>query len=84
MQYYGDFVASVNDLLNLQPSRRNVRIHLQTFFFWKNICVSVLFISDGILPHLIFGLHISLKFGSEAWVLKKGEEQRLEAAQMKF
>jgi len=26
----------------------------------------------------------TLKFGSEAWVLKKREEQRLEAAQMKF
>jgi len=25
-----------------------------------------------------------LKFGSETWVLKKREEQRLEAAQMKF
>jgi len=25
-----------------------------------------------------------LKFGSEAWVLKKREEQRLEAAEMKF
>jgi len=25
-----------------------------------------------------------LKFGSEAWALKKREEQRLEAAQMKF
>jgi hypothetical protein len=25
-----------------------------------------------------------LKFGSEAWVMKKREEQRLEAAQMKF
>jgi len=25
-----------------------------------------------------------LKFGSEAWVLKKREEQRSEAAQMKF
>jgi hypothetical protein len=25
-----------------------------------------------------------LKFGSEAWVLKKKEEQRLEATQMKF
>jgi hypothetical protein len=25
-----------------------------------------------------------LKFGSKAWVLKKREEQRLEAAQMKF
>ena len=25
-----------------------------------------------------------LKFGSEAWVLKKREEQRIEAAQMKF
>ena len=26
----------------------------------------------------------ALKFGSEAWVLKKRQEQRLEAAQMKF
>ena len=26
----------------------------------------------------------ALKFGSEAWVLKTREEQRLEAAQMKF
>ena len=26
----------------------------------------------------------ALKLGSEAWVLKKGEEQRLEAAQIKF
>ena len=26
----------------------------------------------------------ALKFGSEAWVLKKREEQGLEAAQMKF
>jgi len=26
----------------------------------------------------------ALKFGREAWVLKKREEQRLEAAQMKF
>ena len=25
-----------------------------------------------------------MKFGSEVWVLKKREEQRLEAAQMKF
>ena len=25
-----------------------------------------------------------MKFGSEAWILKKREEQRLEAAQMKF
>jgi len=29
-------------------------------------------------------LKAELKFGSEAWVLKKREEQRLEAAQMKF
>ena len=27
---------------------------------------------------------VALKFGSEAWVLKKREERRLEAAQMKF
>ena len=26
----------------------------------------------------------ALKFGSEAWLLKKREEQRLETAQMKF
>jgi len=26
----------------------------------------------------------TLKFGNEAWVLKKREEQRLEAAQIKF
>ena len=26
----------------------------------------------------------ALKFGSEAWVLKKREEQRLDTAQMKF
>ena len=26
----------------------------------------------------------ALKFGSEAWVLKEREEQRLEAAQIKF
>jgi hypothetical protein len=26
----------------------------------------------------------ALKFGSETWVLKKREEERLEAAQMKF
>jgi len=26
----------------------------------------------------------ALKFGSEAWVLKKREEKRLEAAEMKF
>ena len=26
----------------------------------------------------------ALKFGSEVWVLKKREEQRLETAQMKF
>jgi hypothetical protein len=25
-----------------------------------------------------------LKFGSEVWVLKKGEEQRLETAQVRF
>ena len=30
-----------------------------------------------------FTAKAELKFGSEAWVLKRGEEQRLEAAQMK-
>jgi len=32
----------------------------------------------------ILGPLDSLKFGSEVWVLKKREEQSLEAAQMKF
>ena len=31
-----------------------------------------------------FTAKAALKFGSEAWVLKKREEERLEAAQMKF
>jgi len=31
-----------------------------------------------------FTAKAALKFGREAWVLKKREEQRLEAAQMKF
>jgi len=34
--------------------------------------------------YLFILLKATLKFGSEAWVLKKREEQRLEAAQMKF
>ena len=33
---------------------------------------------------LFYAILTSLQFGSEAWVLKKREEQRLEAAQMKF
>jgi len=39
------------------------------------------------LSNLFFGMitaKAELKFGSEAWVLKKREEQRLEAAKMKF
>jgi len=31
-----------------------------------------------------FTAKAALKFGSKAWILKKREEQRLEAAQMKF
>ena len=31
-----------------------------------------------------FTVKAALKFGSEAWVLKKRDEPRLEAAQMKF
>jgi len=34
--------------------------------------------------HNITTAKAALKFGSEAWVLKEREEQRLEAAQMKF
>ena len=33
---------------------------------------------------MIYLSNNNLKFGSEAWVLKKREEQRLEAAQMKY
>jgi hypothetical protein len=33
---------------------------------------------------LTFTAKAALKFGSEAWVLKKRQERRLEAAQMKF
>ena len=35
---------------------------------------------------LVYKYHINsaLKFGTETWVLKKREDQRLEAAQMKF
>ena len=32
----------------------------------------------------LYWFYAALKFGSEAWILKKREEQRLEAAQMKF
>ena len=31
-----------------------------------------------------FTAKAALKFGSESWILKKREEQRLEAAQIKF
>jgi len=40
----------------------------------------------GMFKYLIISnvfYEAALKFGSEAWVLKKREEQRLEAAQMK-
>jgi len=36
------------------------------------------------LKILILTAKATLKFGSEAWILKKREEQRLEAAQIKF
>ena len=36
------------------------------------------------MPSVLVFTFIALKFGLEAWVLKKREEQRLEAAQMKF
>ena len=39
---------------------------------------------DQIFSEEIAYYFLSLKFGSEAWVLKKREEQHLEAAQMKF
>ena len=36
------------------------------------------------IPKFTAKAKAALKFGSEAWVLKKREERRLEAAQMKF
>ena len=45
---------------------------------WKLIYVSYVLIIHNITAKA------ALKFGSEAWVLKKREKQRLEAAQMKF
>ena len=37
---------------------------------------------NAIIPNIT--AKTALKFGSEAWVLKKRENQHLEAAQMKF
>ena len=48
-------------------------------------CFSSLFFStQASFPNFSVGFKAALKFGSEIWVLKKREEQRLEAAQMKF
>ena len=44
--------------------------------------ISLLLLTLG--NSFITAVYAALKFGSEAWVLKKREEQRLEAAQMKF
>ena len=38
----------------------------------------------GVYIYIYITAKAALKFGSEAWVLKKREEQRLEAAQIKF
>ena len=52
---------------------RIATIHQRTYHFRASLLL------------LIFiNVHAALKFGSEAWVLKKREEQRLETAQMKI
>jgi len=57
---------------------------LKNFICAASICYSSLFFStQASLPNFKY-IYTYLKFGSEAWVLKKREEQCLEAAQMKF
>jgi len=46
-----------------------------------DLCVNKPHQSRSYLNHLVLP---ALKFGSEAWVLKKRDEQRLEAVQMKI
>jgi hypothetical protein len=53
---------------------------LAVSFSWYAIVCKSFSISDF---HNITAKAV-LKFGSDVWVLKKREEQRLEAAQMKF
>jgi hypothetical protein len=45
--------------------------------FWRSFTIIVIIV-------IFITAKGALKFGSEAWVLNKREEQRLEAAQMKF
>jgi len=45
---------------------------------------SICALNTGVLRIHNITAKAAFKFGSEAWVLKKREEQRLEAAQMKF
>ena len=66
-----------------------VRYILNLFIFqtngkteWSRDCGNSILI--WIFYELNFELLAALKFGSGAWVLKKREEKRLEAAQMKF
>jgi len=56
-------------------------------------CSSLFFSNQASLPNFNAALAVlkfrseskaALKFGSEAWLLKKREEQRLEATQMKW
>ena len=52
-----------------------------------NFYIGTVFCSFCIYIYILLSLitaKAALKFGSEAWVLKKREEQRLEATQMKF
>jgi len=63
----------------------------QSFDFYKSCNVFVCFSPSQntfqcihLAKGVISDFYIALKFGSEAWVLRKREEQRLEAAQMKF
>ena len=56
------------------PAQDRQNDHIKTFRFTerKHYC------------NIDFFAKAALKFGNEAWVLKKGEEQRLEVAQIKF
>jgi len=60
----------------LQNTQQNKQSYTETF--WKKMNEETKLRIHNITAKA------ALKFGSEAWVLKEREKQRLEAAQMKF
>jgi hypothetical protein len=48
---------------------------------WKTFTFYLLYCSINVTISILYS---DFNFGSEAWVLKKRDEQRLEAAQMSF